>query len=337
MLMTALLAILWLAACKTTPEPSSPVPQSPKTQETAKTLPPPSSETQQPDPGGTPSEATKDQKPPTQSTIPPEQAPAESAPAPPAKSQDTAESKLEKARDDLRVSRETEKKVAAQLEQLKKSENASAEEIRNYETYHERVKDMVAENQKMVEEMERAYSQHPSSQSPVLSDQPIPEERTQDPVAELDRQLDASLTEFDGTLIKEMEKIQTASTAKMRDLAKEAAEAAKRAKGRGGESEAQDEDSEYGDQSDKESNKKKKSDSEKSAEPAEQREGGDEEAREIESTGDNSRAGKGKGEYGREDEDIVARQLREAAENETDPELKKKLWEEYEEYMKNSQ
>ena len=36
------------------------------------------------------------------------------------------------------------------------------------------------------------------------------------------------------------------------------------------------------------------------------------------------------------DDDIVARQLREAAENETDPELKEKLWKEYYEY-KNSQ
>ena len=36
-----------------------------------------------------------------------------------------------------------------------------------------------------------------------------------------------------------------------------------------------------------------------------------------------------------QDDDIVARQLREAAEKETDPELKKKLWKEYENY-KNS-
>ena len=36
-----------------------------------------------------------------------------------------------------------------------------------------------------------------------------------------------------------------------------------------------------------------------------------------------------------EDDDIVARQLREAAENETDPELKEKLWKEYYEYKNN--
>lgn len=37
-----------------------------------------------------------------------------------------------------------------------------------------------------------------------------------------------------------------------------------------------------------------------------------------------------------QDDDVVARQLREAAENETDPELRKKLWEEYRQYKRGS-
>jgi len=37
------------------------------------------------------------------------------------------------------------------------------------------------------------------------------------------------------------------------------------------------------------------------------------------------------------DDDIVARRLRKAAEQETDPELKDKLWKEYVEYKKNAQ
>ncbi|MGB5259572.1 MAG: hypothetical protein WBO34_03515 [Gammaproteobacteria bacterium] len=37
------------------------------------------------------------------------------------------------------------------------------------------------------------------------------------------------------------------------------------------------------------------------------------------------------------DDDVVARQLREAAEKETDPELKKKLWEEYRKYKQGTQ
>jgi hypothetical protein len=38
-----------------------------------------------------------------------------------------------------------------------------------------------------------------------------------------------------------------------------------------------------------------------------------------------------------EDDDIVARRLRRAAEQETDPELKEKLWKEYVEYKRNAQ
>jgi len=41
-----------------------------------------------------------------------------------------------------------------------------------------------------------------------------------------------------------------------------------------------------------------------------------------------------KGSTSRSDDDIVARQIREAAENETDPELKKRLWKEYGNYKK---
>jgi len=48
------------------------------------------------------------------------------------------------------------------------------------------------------------------------------------------------------------------------------------------------------------------------------------------SAGSSSEAGKV--ELDTRDDDVVARQLREAAEKETDPELKKKLWEEYRKY-----
>ena len=36
------------------------------------------------------------------------------------------------------------------------------------------------------------------------------------------------------------------------------------------------------------------------------------------------------------DDDVVARQLREAASSETDPELREKLWQEYRNYKKGS-
>ena len=48
------------------------------------------------------------------------------------------------------------KRIASELEQLKKSGEASPETIRDYEIYHERVQAMVAENRKIVEQMEAA-------------------------------------------------------------------------------------------------------------------------------------------------------------------------------------
>jgi hypothetical protein len=363
-LMSTFLAGLWLAACKSTPTPSTPAlpqPEATETKDTSHSTSSAPAESAQPEvqeksktgratspetaAAQTPEPKQKSQERQTAATGAAETQSQETAQRTPQSREttpQTAEAKLAKARDDLRVSEATEKRIAAELEKRKQSSNASAEDIRNHEAYLERVQAMVAENRKMVEEMEKAYAEHPhgrktSSESSKLPDQQIPEEQVRDPVAELDRQLNAALTEFDGTLLKEMEKIQTASTAKMQDLAQEAAEAAKRLKGKGGEASKQGEDG------DKESENEKKSESDKGEDSDDKKMTGSEkdsedEPREIESSKESkSTAGKGKGGYGKEDEDIVARQLREAAENETDPELKKKLWAEYEEYMKNTQ
>ncbi|MFC1516887.1 hypothetical protein ACFL7E_09060, partial [Thermodesulfobacteriota bacterium] len=43
-----------------------------------------------------------------------------------------------------------------------------------------------------------------------------------------------------------------------------------------------------------------------------------------------------KNRYDPKKDDIVARQLREAAERETDPQLREKLWKEYEQYKENT-
>ena len=53
------------------------------------------------------------------------------------KLQKHADAKLEEARRNLRISEATEKRIASELEQLKKSGTASPETIKNYETYHE--------------------------------------------------------------------------------------------------------------------------------------------------------------------------------------------------------
>ncbi len=371
--MSTFSAGLWLAACKTTPTPRTPVPPQPEAAETKDTRQSTSSapaESAQPEAqeksktGRTTSPETaaaqtpepKQKSPERQTaaagateTRPPETG--QRAPQSRETTPQTADAKLAKARDDLRVSQATEKRIAAELEKRKESGNASAEDIRNHEAYLERVQAMVAENRKTVEKMERAYAEHPphspgqktASEPPKSPDPQIPEEQTQDPVAELDRQLSASLTEFDGMLLKEMETIETESATKMRDLAQEAAEAAKRLKEKGVELDTDDSKA-----SDAESTQSKEGQQGKAGGTDASREEKGAEAQQGDSDDTVATANRSKGEgsgpkrdpgsrYNKEDDDIVARQLREAAENETDPELKEKLWKEYEEYRKNTQ
>ena len=371
--MSTFLAGLSIAACKSTPTPSTPVPPQPEAGETKDNSQSTSSPPVKPD------QPKAQEKSKSSQTTSPEAA-APQKPEPKEKLQDrqtaatgaaetrpqetdqrmresrkttpqTADAKLAKARDNLRVSRATEKRIAAELKKRKESGNASADDIRNHEAYLERVQAMVAENRKAVAKMEKAYAEHPalspgqktSSKSPASSDQQIPEEQTQDRVAELDRQLSASLTEFDGMLLKEMETIEAESAAKMRDLAQEAAEAAKRLKEKGveldsEESKASDAESTQSEE-DREGTAAEKDTSREENGSETQQAGGDDTV----ATADGSKGG-GSGpkrdpgsRYNKEDDDIVARQLREAAENETDPELKEKLWKEYEDYKKNTQ
>ncbi len=374
-LCSALLSGLWLVTCKTAPTPSQPAAQAPQTQkptETSRSTSPDSTPSAQP---AAPEKSETDQKvssdasqPKSTGTIEKPRidqtvSPAAGATASKEKDQtlregqtttpSSAKSRLEKARDDLRVSQATERRIAAELEQLKRSENASAEDIRNYETYLERVQAMVAENRNTVAKMEAAYATHSKGEeaaetsapqeSKKLSDPTIPEENAPDQVAELDRQLSASLSEFDAVLLKKMETIETESSAKMRDLAQQAAEAAKRLKEKGEESnadpsETSEEGSKQGEQNEQGKEEDGKDSPDKQKSPQAQPGKGDDTV----AAGDQSASG-GPGpqhpgsRYSKEDDDIVARQLREAAEKETDPELKEKLWKEYEAYKKNTQ
>lgn len=370
---SAILSGLWLVSCKTTPAPSEPAartPQAPKPAQTNPSTPSASTPSSQP---AAPQKSQTAQKTSTGASEPrgaeaiekPRSAQTVSSAASATGSKETdpnlrqsqtattsaAKTRLEKARDDLRVSQATERRIASELEQLKRSESASAEDIRNYETYLERVQAMVAENRKTVAKMEAAYASHsPANQAPETSapdesqkpaDPTIPEENAPDQVAELDRQLSASLSEFDAVLLKKMETIETESAAKMRDLAQQAAEAAKRLKEK---SEASDTDasgtpeerSDESEQEGKAEDRKDSSDKQKSPQ-AEPGEADDAIAARDQTAGGGPGPQHPSNRYSKEDDDIVARQLREAAEKETDPELKEKLWKEYEAYRKNTQ
>ncbi|MEJ2170793.1 MAG: hypothetical protein P8X90_35310, partial [Desulfobacterales bacterium] len=134
---------------------------------------------------------------------------------------DSPESRLARARENLRLSEQTEKQIAADLEQLKKSGRASDATIRDYEKYLNSVRAMTAENRRIVAQMEAAYADKPPTQPAAgnpaanemqrLTNPDIPEEHIVDEVAALDRELNASLAKFDDMLLEEMEKIQAGS------------------------------------------------------------------------------------------------------------------------------
>jgi hypothetical protein len=249
---------------------------------------------------------------------------------------DSAEAKLAEARGNLSISQETEKRIATELEQLKESGSASEEAVRDYETYLKSVAAMTAENRKIVEQMEAAYAGKSSGKTgsnelDKMADPDIPEEQATDEVAVLDRQLNASLVKFDGMLLKEMDEIRAGSSEKLQDLAAEAAEAAKRLREKGLDVDTSGSKSSDGSQENQEDSQandgKKKSTGDRKGSETASRDGSRKGGEGPSSTDQRRR------DY--EDDDIVARQLREAAENETDPELKEKLWKEYEEYKKS--
>ncbi len=261
------------------------------------------------------------------------------------------ESELALVRENLRISEVTAARIAARLEDLKQSGQVSSEIINDYEIYLARVKSMVDENSRVVRRMETAYTNHfyrKESTNPNISNDfedmlnpNIPEEQTVNEVVSLDREFNDSLADFDEMLLKEFDAIRARSEAKMRDLAEEAAEVKKRLKEKGielntDESEPSSEAEEHAeDVKEKDEIEKELPDEEKGSDSEKGSSGKDLAVREKASDGDQDPSRDKKNVYEKEDDDIVARQLREAAENETDPELKEKLWKEYEDYKKN--
>jgi len=265
--------------------------------------------------------------------------------------QSAVELQLEQARSDLATSKATEARIASELNALKQSGKANPDDLKNYETYLSRVQEMVAEQQKMVEEMEKALTAHRSAEKTGGGSQAIPPsgapsaamapEKESGELGSLDRTLSDSLSEFDQMLLKEMDEIRAKSESRMSTLAQEAASAAGKI-GEGGETGTASGDASAkegggeegagsgGEQGSRESGRGESGGSYGNVPTTEGPVAGG-------SSGSSTVSGQGGRPSGSDqDDDIVARQLREAAEKETDPELKKKLWKEYEDYKKAS-
>jgi hypothetical protein len=260
------------------------------------------------------------------------------------------ESALDSAYKDLRISVATEERIASDLAKLKKSGDATPGVIEDYEFYLSRVQAMVAENRKVVAKMEALNARYDILKEPdgsahtdnteAMVDPAIPEEQVVDEVAALDRQLDSSLAEFDGMLLKELDLIRAKSSERMRDLAEEAAAAAERLRDEGIDIDADFEEGSGESEQDSTKNQKADKTDPDVSETVKGTTSEDGEENTELSARDKSREGAEGSEhhprnrFDPNNDDIVARQLREAAEEETDPELRKKLWKEYEQYKK---
>jgi len=159
----------------------------------------------------------------------------------------------------------------------------------------------------------------------------------------LDGELNDSLATFDEMLLQEMDDIRAQSESKMRELAEEAAAAEGSLRDRGVDGSGSSEEAGSDEETQGSSTDGTDKDGQQGEGTAEQ--GGS--YSKVPTT--DKREGKSRSDdgttYGKrsqqppestQDDDIVARQLREAAEKETDPELKAKLWKEYEDYKKGS-
>jgi len=257
---------------------------------------------------------------------------------------DELKSRLELARENLRVSEATEARIASDLKKLRDSGNASPEVIRNHEAYLARAQGMVKENREIVRELEAVYARvsprslasGPSapSQGSRMPVTKIPEEELDD-LASLESEFDESLAAFDEMLLKEWDEMLKSSAKKMRDLTEEVSGSASPSGKEGEEAEAG---------SGEGTSEAEEGTGESGERETEGAEGKDTQETKGE-TGESEAKGEGKGQTitkkepghpGDQDDDIVARQLREAAEKETDPKLKEKLWKEYEKYKKGS-
>lgn len=260
--------------------------------------------------------------------------------------QDEVQLRLEKARENLRISQATEGRISSELEQLKNSGKATPEILKDYETYLNRIQAMVNENQKIVNNMGAAYSRYQKSAKTTGCSNSIQSEdnlyteilaeEEPDDLTVLDRELNDSLAEFDEMLLKEMDEIRAKSENNMNNIAGEAAEAAERLREKGVDVSSSEDDQ----KSQPEGEIKDQEQGENELEQG----GSYSKVPVTDSRDDKSRSDddatyskQDKQNHGSaQDDDIVARQLREAAEQETDPELKKKLWKEYEDYKRGS-
>ena len=258
---------------------------------------------------------------------------------------------LPAARQELRLRVETEKRMRGEFESLLADRAMSRAEISDFEHYLARLATVVDEQRALVAKLEEsdadgaAGSGDTNSQAATLPADFDGGQTDAEKIATLDAELGSSLSDFDEKLLREQQEIDEKSRAASTGESGAQAGGGGGETGKSGEGEGQGQGERTTGDSAEGDTESAADSSENTAESGQQSAGG--ESRDAAGRSDEqvaSAGGSGRNTAKNppppdiadgKDDDIVARQLREAAENEEDPELRDKLWDEYRNY-KNS-
>jgi hypothetical protein len=254
---------------------------------------------------------------------------------------------LEAARGELRLRVQTERRMRKEFESLLSSGRMSAAEVADFEDYLLDLGMMVDQQRSVVAKLQGDAGQSIQSSAPAS---PLPPgfsrgQTEAEKIAMLDAQLGTSLSEFDEKLLREQQELAEKSRTGSAGDSGADAERGQGAPGSSADGEGENEQVQSGGGAGGpagESAESKSGESEQQNKSEKQAETGGEVAEgneQVASTGGTTDVGHQKSNSSvppdipdGKDDDIVARQLREAAETEQDPELRAKLWDEYRKY-----
>ena len=257
---------------------------------------------------------------------------------------------IQAARQELHLRTETERRMRRNFESLLGNSQMSATEIREFENYLAGLGKMVDEQRRLVASLEGRDVEGAggSSRAAALPAEFDRGQTDDEKIALLDAELGSSLSGFDEKLLREQRElaeksrsVSASGSGEQRERGEGASgeagegEGEKAAGGSGGEAGENGSESAAGGAGGEGESERQAESGQQSGTGGEGAEGNERVASAGGASGDGRQAGKtstppdipdGK------DDDIVARQLREAAEDEQDPELREKLWEEYRKY-----
>jgi len=264
--------------------------------------------------------------------------------ASPPVAQSAGDAELQSARLSLGAARDALSAASVEFRSLLSQGGASESDRQDYLAYIGRLKRSVSGNCRVVLDLKLEIGD--SSPEPGCNPDDLvpagpvsfPDERTEEErIAGLEGQLGKSMSEFDELLLREMDELQRnrsgspdesggSGTAGGQGEGATSADGGAEPDGRQGSGQGQQQQGDEQSQGEEVASQ---------AETGEQQTGAQGGSRQ--SGADGSRTATRDAPPSAGDDDIVARQLREAAENETDPVLRDKLWEEYRRYKEKQQ